>query len=80
MFLYLQLYKEIEICTKDTKVIRFDKAESCTTGYGNLELSTVMFMSIHFVWLVCLLTCQSHHFSPHWVFKWNHLLCYINLH
>lgn len=49
MFLYLQLYKEIEICTKDTKVIRFDKAESCTTGYGNLELSTVMFMSIHFV-------------------------------
>ncbi|TNM84823.1 hypothetical protein fugu_009001 [Takifugu bimaculatus] len=28
------LYKEIEICTKDTKVIRFDKAESCSAGYG----------------------------------------------
>lgn len=35
--LCLQLYKEIEIGTKDTKVIRFDKAESCTIGYGNLE-------------------------------------------
>lgn len=39
--LCLQLYKEIEICTKDTKVIRFDKAESCSAGYGNLELHTV---------------------------------------
>ncbi|XP_071395850.1 rho guanine nucleotide exchange factor TIAM1-like [Centroberyx affinis] len=28
------LYKEIEICPKTTKVIRFDKAESCTIGYG----------------------------------------------
>ncbi|XP_041657866.1 T-lymphoma invasion and metastasis-inducing protein 1 isoform X2 [Cheilinus undulatus] len=28
------LYKEIEICPKVTKVIRFDKAESCTLGYG----------------------------------------------
>ncbi|KAM9348065.1 rho guanine nucleotide exchange factor TIAM1-like [Symphorus nematophorus] len=28
------LYKEIEICPKATKVIRFDKAESCTIGYG----------------------------------------------
>lgn len=39
--LCLQLYKEIEICTKDTKVIRFDKAESCSAGYGNLEFYTV---------------------------------------
>lgn len=30
----LQLYREIEICPKPSKVIRFDKAESCTTGYG----------------------------------------------
>ncbi|TMS13717.1 T-lymphoma invasion and metastasis-inducing protein 1, partial [Larimichthys crocea] len=28
------VYKEIEICSKATKVIRFDKAESCTIGYG----------------------------------------------
>ncbi|KAM3868568.1 rho guanine nucleotide exchange factor TIAM1-like [Diretmus argenteus] len=28
------LYKEIEICSKTTKVVRFDKAESCTIGYG----------------------------------------------
>ncbi|KAM6984184.1 rho guanine nucleotide exchange factor TIAM1 isoform 1-T2 [Tautogolabrus adspersus] len=28
------LYKEIEICHKATKVICFDKAESCTIGYG----------------------------------------------
>ncbi|XP_075958443.1 rho guanine nucleotide exchange factor TIAM1 [Anarhichas minor] len=28
------LYKEIEVCPKATKVIRFDKAESCTIGYG----------------------------------------------
>ncbi|KAM4620970.1 rho guanine nucleotide exchange factor TIAM1-like [Polymixia lowei] len=28
------LYKEIEICTKTTKVMRFDKAESCAIGYG----------------------------------------------
>ncbi|KAM9788280.1 rho guanine nucleotide exchange factor TIAM1 [Neosynchiropus ocellatus] len=28
------LYKEIEICPKATKVIRFDKAESSTIGYG----------------------------------------------
>ncbi|XP_030009863.1 T-lymphoma invasion and metastasis-inducing protein 1-like isoform X2 [Sphaeramia orbicularis] len=28
------LYKEIEICPKPTKMIRFDKDESCTTGYG----------------------------------------------
>ncbi|XP_034538996.1 T-lymphoma invasion and metastasis-inducing protein 1 isoform X1 [Notolabrus celidotus] len=28
------LYKEIEICPKVTKVIRFDKAESSTIGYG----------------------------------------------
>ncbi|XP_045546203.1 rho guanine nucleotide exchange factor TIAM1 [Salmo salar] len=28
------LYKEIEIRPKTTKLIRFDKAESCTLGYG----------------------------------------------
>eukprot|EP00064_Thunnus_orientalis_P001261 superscaffoldBa00000085_g1263 len=28
------LYKEIEISPKATKVIRFDKAESCSIGYG----------------------------------------------
>ncbi|XP_054873180.1 rho guanine nucleotide exchange factor TIAM1 isoform X2 [Amphiprion ocellaris] len=28
------VYKEIEICPKATKVIRFDKAESSTIGYG----------------------------------------------
>ncbi|XP_026184416.1 T-lymphoma invasion and metastasis-inducing protein 1-like isoform X2 [Mastacembelus armatus] len=28
------LYKEIEICPKAIEVIRFDKAESCTIGYG----------------------------------------------
>ncbi|KAM9331979.1 rho guanine nucleotide exchange factor TIAM1-like [Pholidichthys leucotaenia] len=28
------LYKEIEICPKATKVIQFDKAESCSIGYG----------------------------------------------
>lgn len=36
IFLFMQLYKEIEICPKVTKVIRFDKAESCTIGYGML--------------------------------------------
>uniref|UniRef100_A0A8C4HJA0 T-lymphoma invasion and metastasis-inducing protein 1 n=1 Tax=Dicentrarchus labrax TaxID=13489 RepID=A0A8C4HJA0_DICLA len=30
------LYKEIEICPKATKVIQFDKSESCTIGYGIL--------------------------------------------
>ena len=34
ILLFLQLYKEIEICPKTTKLIRFDKAESCTLGYG----------------------------------------------
>ncbi|KAJ4930107.1 hypothetical protein JOQ06_019120 [Pogonophryne albipinna] len=28
------LYKEIEVCPKANKVIRFDRAESCTIGYG----------------------------------------------
>ncbi|XP_022537150.2 rho guanine nucleotide exchange factor TIAM1 isoform X1 [Astyanax mexicanus] len=28
------LYKEIEICTKTTKVVQFDRDESCTIGYG----------------------------------------------
>lgn len=36
IFLFLQLYKEIEISPKATKVIRFDKAESCSIGYGRL--------------------------------------------
>ena len=36
LFWYLpsQLYKEIEICSKITKVIRFDRDESCMIGYG----------------------------------------------
>lgn len=29
-----QLYKEIEICSKTTKVIQFDRDESCMIGYG----------------------------------------------
>uniref|UniRef100_A0A3B4CIN0 TIAM Rac1 associated GEF 1a n=1 Tax=Pygocentrus nattereri TaxID=42514 RepID=A0A3B4CIN0_PYGNA len=41
------LYKEIEICTKTTKVIQFDRDESCTVGYGRrfllfLGLASVM--------------------------------------
>lgn len=32
--MWLQLYKEIEICHKATKVIRFDKTESNTIGHG----------------------------------------------
>ncbi|KAJ8368564.1 hypothetical protein SKAU_G00085920 [Synaphobranchus kaupii] len=28
------LYKEIEICSKVTKLVRFDRDESCTIGYG----------------------------------------------
>lgn len=36
----LQLYKEIEICPKATKVIRFDKAESSTIGYGTYVFLT----------------------------------------
>ncbi|KAJ8412528.1 hypothetical protein AAFF_G00128640, partial [Aldrovandia affinis] len=28
------LYKEIEICSKATKLIQFDRDESCTIGYG----------------------------------------------
>ncbi|XP_062869764.1 rho guanine nucleotide exchange factor TIAM1 [Trichomycterus rosablanca] len=28
------LYNEIEICTKITKVLQFDREESCTVGYG----------------------------------------------
>ncbi|XP_061596621.1 rho guanine nucleotide exchange factor TIAM1 [Cololabis saira] len=28
------LYKEIEICPRATRVIRFDRAESCSVGYG----------------------------------------------
>ncbi|KAI4892120.1 hypothetical protein NFI96_017602 [Prochilodus magdalenae] len=28
------LYKEIQICTKTTKVLQFDRTESCTIGYG----------------------------------------------
>ncbi|KAJ8266663.1 hypothetical protein GJAV_G00133200 [Gymnothorax javanicus] len=31
---YDLLYKEIEICTKATKLIHFDRDESCTIGYG----------------------------------------------
>lgn len=32
----LQLYKEIEIYPKSTKVVQFDKAEFCNNGYGML--------------------------------------------
>ncbi|XP_057676221.1 rho guanine nucleotide exchange factor TIAM1 [Corythoichthys intestinalis] len=32
--IYDVLYREIEICTKTTRLIRFDRAESCTLGYG----------------------------------------------
>ncbi|XP_030648416.1 T-lymphoma invasion and metastasis-inducing protein 1 [Chanos chanos] len=28
------LFKEIEICTKTTKVVKFDRDESCSIGYG----------------------------------------------
>ncbi|XP_049598655.1 rho guanine nucleotide exchange factor TIAM1 isoform X2 [Syngnathus scovelli] len=31
---YDVLYQEIEICTKITRLIQFDRAESCTLGYG----------------------------------------------
>lgn len=29
-----QLYKEIELCSKITKVVQFDRDESCMIGYG----------------------------------------------
>lgn len=29
-----QLFKEIELCSKITKVIQFDRDESCMIGYG----------------------------------------------
>lgn len=35
-----QLIKEIEVCLKDTRVIRFDKAESCAVGYGTFFTPT----------------------------------------
>ncbi|XP_061818845.1 rho guanine nucleotide exchange factor TIAM1-like isoform X2 [Nerophis lumbriciformis] len=31
---YDVIYKEMEICSKPTKVIQFDRAESCSLGYG----------------------------------------------
>ncbi|XP_061755321.1 rho guanine nucleotide exchange factor TIAM1 isoform X2 [Nerophis ophidion] len=31
---YDVIYKEMEICAKPTKVIQFDRAESCSLGYG----------------------------------------------
>lgn len=35
-----QLIKEIEVCLKDTRVIRFDKTESCAVGYGTFFTPT----------------------------------------
>ncbi|XP_077447548.1 rho guanine nucleotide exchange factor TIAM1 [Stigmatopora argus] len=32
--IYDVVYREIEICTKTTRLIQFDRAESCTLGYG----------------------------------------------
>uniref|UniRef100_A0A8C4HIS0 T-lymphoma invasion and metastasis-inducing protein 1 n=1 Tax=Dicentrarchus labrax TaxID=13489 RepID=A0A8C4HIS0_DICLA len=32
--LFYYTYRQIEICPKATKVIQFDKSESCTIGYG----------------------------------------------
>lgn len=40
---FVQLYKEIEICAKTTKVIQFDRDESCAIGFGN---SAVQFISV----------------------------------
>lgn len=37
LFVCLQLYKEIEVRPKATKVIRFDKAESSAIGFGMLR-------------------------------------------
>lgn len=40
-----QLYKEIELCSKITKVIQFDRDESCMIGYGNNHLNNpVLFL------------------------------------
>lgn len=40
---FVQLYKEIEICAKTTKVIQFDRDESCAIGFGN---NAVQFISV----------------------------------
>lgn len=47
IILSLQLFKEIEISPKDTRVIRFDKAESCTIGYGTLPSDCSFYWSCH---------------------------------
>lgn len=36
-FCFSQLYKEIELCSKITKVIQFDRDESCMIGYGETQ-------------------------------------------
>ncbi len=46
---FVQLYKEIQICAKTTKVIQFDRDESCTIGYGN---NAVQFISDLFLFFV----------------------------
>lgn len=46
---FVQLYKEIEICAKTTKVIQFDRDESCAIGFGN---NAVQFISV-FIPVVC---------------------------
>lgn len=45
---FVQLYKEIEICPKTTKVIQFDRDESCAIGFGN---NAVQFTSV-FIFLL----------------------------
>lgn len=66
MFLCLQLYKEIEICPKDTKVIQFDKAESCTIGYGMTFFKVLVHKiqtQIH--WIINELYFNSHPLAAH---------------
>lgn len=40
-----QLYKEIELCSKITKVIQFDRDESCMIGYGRSHLNDPILVS-----------------------------------
>lgn len=41
-----QLFKEIELCSKITKVIQFDRDESCMIGYGR----SILYGIVH-VWI-----------------------------
>lgn len=50
-----QLYKEIELCSKITKVIQFDRDESCMIGYGrNFFSSWFIFLFFHFISLLTM--------------------------